>query len=126
MNKPEDFLFEINRMLEHLYSLNEGQYAKIASGDISDLDQFYNSRERILEIIKYLSFELEQVEAKDLDKGQISQMINIRKLYLEKIIEIDLKIFGLLDSVKSVLLKELSENKSTQKVLKAYKSPASV
>lgn len=126
MNTPEDFLFEINRMLEHMYSLNEAQYTRVASGDISDLDEFYQSRERILEIIKYLSFELEQIEGESIDKKQLSQLISARKMYLEKIIEIDLKIFGKLDEVKTNLLKEIGENRSTQRVLKAYKSPAAI
>ena len=53
-----DLIEHRNHHLEQFYSLNESELTNIARVDYSNIEIFYNSREKILENIRYIDSEL--------------------------------------------------------------------
>ena len=57
-----DLLEEKNHYLEKFYALNETELVNFSSGNFDKLEHFYNTRERILEIVKYIDGQLDNVQ----------------------------------------------------------------
>ncbi|MBC7741087.1 MAG: hypothetical protein H7061_02740 [Bdellovibrionaceae bacterium] len=127
------FLNEKNHFLEKFYSLNEYQMSRLESGLFDDIEKFYNQREDLLKIIKYVDAEIHQSHMvhKDItgafdenQKMQIREALRCKEMYVQKILEQDLSILSLIDEAKSQIIKELQDIKHTKKALAGYKSPA--
>src|SRR5437868_3002506 len=95
-------LQEKNHYLEKFYSLNETELVKFSLGNFDNLENFYNTRERILEIIKYLDAQLDQSNAamEDLsqvaaeDRRQVIEAMRTKDEYVSHIIEQDLEVLA--------------------------------
>lgn len=117
-----------NHHLEQFYSLNETELDNISRLDYSNLELFYNSREKILEAIRYIDSEMEVEQKKDLqltdtDKKEISSGLAIKEEYVTRILAQDLEILSCIESAKSSIIRELQEMKRARKAVSSYKSP---
>ena len=56
--KTVQLLNEKNHFLEKFYSLNEKQLVQLSASRFENVEYFYNQREDILKIIKYIDAEL--------------------------------------------------------------------
>ena len=54
-----------NHYLEKFYSLNETEIIHFSAGYFDNLDSFYQTREKILEMIKYLDGEIDKFRRDD-------------------------------------------------------------
>lgn len=133
MNRLVQYLNEKNHFLEKFYSLNEAQIKKLEAGFFDELEVFYNQRERLLKILKYIDAEIlkahkinksEATEYSDGQKTEIHEYLRTKEAYAKRILEQDLQILGLIDDAKSAIIKELQEIQKTRKALAGYKSGA--
>ena len=127
------FLNEKNHFLEKFYSLNESQITRLEAGKFDDLELFYNQREDLLKIIKYIDSEIHKAHMlhKDIvgqfseeQKAEIRESMRTKEAYVRRILEQDLQVLGMIDDAKSMIIKELKGVQNTRKALTGYKSGA--
>lgn len=127
------FLNEKNHFLEKFFSLNETQITRLEAGKFDDLELFYNQREDLLKIIKYIDAEIHKAHMlhKDIvgqfseeQKTEIRDSMRTKEAYVRRILEQDLQVLGMIDDAKSMIIKELKGMQKTRKALTGYKSGA--
>jgi len=124
-------LQEKNHYLEKFYSLNETEIVNFSLGNFDNLENFYNTRERILEILKYIDaqLDLENSEIPDLDRfsvderRQVREAMGIKDEYVSRIIEQDLEVLSFIEAAKSNIIRELQDVRRVRKAVGGYKSP---
>ena len=124
-------LNEKNHFLEKFYSLNESQINKLNQGIFDDIEKFYNQREDLLKILKYVDSEInkshmlhkDSTGAFDLSqKVEIKECLRAKELYVKRILDQDLVVLGLIDEAKSQIIRELQDIKKATRALAGYKS----
>ena len=127
------FLNEKNHFLEKFYTLNESQITRLEAGKFDDLELFYNQREDLLKIIKYIDAEIHKAHMlhKDIvgqfseeQKTEIRESMRTKEAYVRRILEQDLQVLGMIDDAKSMIIKELKGMQKTRRALTGYKSGA--
>lgn len=125
------FLNEKNHFLEKFFALNEAQLARLSSGLFDELEKFYNQREDLLKIIKYIDAEIHKAHMlhRDLSgqfdepqKAEIREAMRIKEAYVKRILEQDLAVLGMIDDAKSEIIKELQGIQKAKKALTGYKA----
>lgn len=126
------FLNEKNHFLEKFYTLNESQILKMKDGNFDDLELFYNQREDLLKIIKYIDAEIQNESRAKNDlsgqfteeqKSEVRDYLTTKQAYVERILDQDLKILGMIDDAKSTIIKELQQIQKARRTLSAYRTP---
>ncbi len=127
------FLNEKNHFLEKFFALNEAQITRMQDGLFDELEKFYNQREDLLKIIKYVDSEIHKTHMvyKDMNgkfsepqKAEIREAMRIKEAYVKRILEQDLQVLGMIDDAKSQIIKELHGMQLARKALNGYKTPA--
>jgi hypothetical protein len=126
-----DLLQEKNHYLEKFYSLNETEITNFSHGNFDNLETFYNTRERILEIIKYLDGQLDSVQndmatLTDITTEQrfkVRESMSIKDEYVARIIDQDLEVLACIEAAKSNIIRELQDVRRVRKAVGGYKNP---
>jgi hypothetical protein len=125
------FLNEKNHFLEKFYALNESQISKLQQGHFDSIEMFYNQREDLLKIIKYIDAEIQKAHSlhKDMngefnenEKSAIRSALRAKESYVRRILEQDLQILGMIDEAKSQIIRELKDIAKARKALTGYKT----
>jgi uncharacterized SAM-dependent methyltransferase len=124
-------LEEKNHYLEKFYALNEKETVNFARGNFDSLEVFYNTREKILEIMNYLDGQIEIAQASmdnaaeitAEEKMQMKQSMSIKDQYVSRIIAQDLEVLACIEAAKSNIIRELQEVRRGRKAVGGYKSP---
>ena len=127
-----NLLQEKNHYLEKFYSLNETEVVNFSNGNFDNLESFYNSREKILEILKYIDGQLDQVQNafSDLsnisieERRQIKESLVTKDEYVSRIIDQDLEVLACIEAAKSNIIRELQDVRRVRKAVGGYKSPS--
>ena len=131
MFRAIQLLQEKNHFLEKFLSLNETQIHKMNLGEFETIEKFYNQREDILKIIKYIDAEINKAQLlhkevngvySEEQKKIIKNALNIKDQYVEQILEQDVNILSLIDSAKTKIIKELQDVRLGQRAMAGYKS----
>lgn len=124
-----ELLNQKNHYLEKFYSLNEVEIQNFTVGNFDNLENFYHTREKILDIIKYIDSQINntQPEAEaflnsSIDRKNMQEAIAIKEQYVNRIIEQDLQILSCIENTKSSIIKELQSLKKSKKAIGGYKS----
>ena len=124
------FLNEKNHFLEKFYALNESQLVRMRAGLFDELETFYNQREDLLKIIKYIDAEVHKAHElykvmtgtfADAQKTEIYACLRTKEAYAKHILEQDLQILGLIDDAKSTIIRELQGVQKARKAMAGYK-----
>ena len=62
MTRVLTLLNQKNHSLEKFYALNEKELANFLSGNFDNIETFYETREKILDVIKYIDDEIEKTQ----------------------------------------------------------------
>lgn len=133
MTQLIQYLNEKNHFMEKFYSLNEAQIKRLQEGMFDELEIFYNQRENLLKIIKYIDGQVQKAhslhksnadEFSNTQKIEIRECMRIKESYAKRILEQDLQVLGLIDDAKSAIIKELQDVKKARKALAGYKTGA--
>lgn len=126
-----DLLNQKNHYLEKFFALNESSFKRFMVGDFDSIEQFYQDREKILEIMSYLESQIEIIQVQNSDslpanedyRSQIKNALDIKNEYVRRIVIQDLEILSCIETTKSHIIKELGEIQKARKGVKGYKSP---
>lgn len=129
MTRIITLLNEKNHYLEKFYSLNESELKNFLLSNFDGLEYFYNSREKILEIIKYIDAQIDVERMKeDSDtatekiKMDIKRALMIKDQYVERILQQDLEILSCIETAKNDIIRELKDVRHGRKAVSGYKS----
>jgi len=126
-------LNEKNHFLEKFYALNEDQITQLQIGSFDGVEKFYNQREDLLKILKYVDSEIHKAHRmyKDVagvfnedEKSQIRDCMRIKESYVKRILQQDLTVLSLIDDAKTQIIRELQDIQKAKTALAGYKSPA--
>lgn len=125
-----DLLNEKNFCLEKFVRVNENEIANFTAGNFDNLEDFYASREGLLEIIKRIDFLLDEKNQVPVDAASISdefkkEILDAQKSKNELVTQIlkqDLEILSALESAKSEMIRELGSVRGNKKAIGSYKS----
>ncbi len=115
-----------NHYLEKFYSVNENEILNFAKGEFSNLENFYQTREKILETIAYIDSQIEAESASpditSAERREISTALAIKEEYVSRILAQDLEILSCIESAKSSIIRELQDIRKTAKAVGSYRS----
>jgi hypothetical protein len=115
-----------NHYLEKFYSVNETEILNFAKGEFTNLDSFYQTREKILETIAYIDSQIEaetaEPQTSNADKREISTALAIKEEYVSRILAQDLEILSCIEAAKSSIIRELQDIRKTAKAVGSYRS----
>ncbi|MFN3453329.1 MAG: hypothetical protein ACK41T_00115 [Pseudobdellovibrio sp.] len=124
-------LTEKNHFLEKFYSLNERQISKLEDGHYDDIENFYNKREDLINILKYMDTEISKAHSMhreingvftDTDRAALRECMRVKEMFVEKILDQDIQVLALIDVAKSKIIKELQDVRLAKKALTGYKT----
>src|SRR4051812_42753724 len=109
MDRIISLLNHKNHFLENFYSLNENELLNFARNDFSNLESFYQTREKILETVRYIDAEVDQIQKQDIEitdaqKREVSTTMAIKEEYVSRILAQDLEILSCIESAKSSII----------------------
>jgi len=117
-----------NHYLEKFYSLNESELLRMAKKDFDNVESFYQMRDKILELIRYLDAQIDRLQA-DSDgditqdiRRQMRECLNIKDEYVNRILAQDLEILSCIETAKSNIIRELQEIRKSKSAMGRYKS----
>lgn len=117
-----------NHYLEKFLTLNELQLKLIEQTEIDTLDEFYQKREKILEIIQYIDAQITNAYQSHSDKDLNAEESTIQKLlfikdeYVYRILDQDIQLLACIDQARQSIISELSEIQTAKKAIKGYHS----
>jgi hypothetical protein len=126
MTRIVSLLNEKNHYLEKFYSVNESELVNFVQGQFDNLEPFYQTRERILDVIKYIDSELEKVDLQGPLLGNerlvVKDSMRIKDEYVSRIIEQDIQVLSCIEMAKNSIIKELQDLRRNKKAVGSYKS----
>jgi len=131
MTRILTLLNQKNHYLEKFYSLNEKELMNFLKGDFDGIEEFYSTREKILEVIKYIDSEIDKTQTDPVDtrspaivslRKKIAETFRVKSLYVEKIVQQDIEILSCIESAKNSIIRELQELSRGKKAVGGYKS----
>lgn len=132
MTRIITLLNEKNHYLEKFYALNERELGNFVRGEFDTLEAFYGTREKILEIVKYLDAQIDSIHNRDPEAGSrasaeerrsLRQAMTIKDEYVSRIIEQDLQVLACIESAKNTIIRELQDLKKGRKAVGGYRAP---
>ena len=130
MTRVIQLMGEKNHFLEKFMSLNEKQIARLEQGHFDQIEHFYNQREDLLKIIKYIDAEVFKAHGlhkemsgvfADAEKTEIRSALRAKEAFVSRILEQDIIVLGLIDDAKSQIIRELKDISKHRKALNGYK-----
>ena len=122
---------EKNHFLEKFYTLNEQQIIKLESGHYEEIEAFYNKREDLINILKYIDTEINKahMQHKDIngvftetDKRALRECMRAKEMFVSRILDQDMQVLALIDEAKTKIIRELQDVRLAKKAMNSYKS----
>jgi hypothetical protein len=129
MTRIITLLNEKNHYLEKFFALTEAELSNFVQGHFENLESFYQTRERILDILKYLDAQVEreqenlngQMTIEDSQRQAVKQALAIKDEYVTRIIEQDIQVLACIETAKNLIIKELQDVRQNRKAVAGYK-----
>ncbi len=121
-------LTERNTYLRKFMDLNEKEFTRLSEGLYENIEVFYETRERILDIVKYLDqliSEFEQDPAQIIARSsrmRILELLDEKEELVTEILNQDLQIISLIEREKSKVIQTLQTIGHGRRVISAYRS----
>lgn len=124
-----ELIKEKNEYLEKFYNVNLEEISRFADGDFENLENFYQSRAALLDMISSVDrrieesnvLDSEEVEMSPEDKVVVIQELDFRNSLVHKILAQDLQALSFIEKAKSEIIKELAQVRSVKKAVSSYK-----
>ena len=127
MTRVVTLLNEKNHYLEKFFSLNETELANFVQGNFDNLEYFYQTRDRILDVVRYIDAQIEKEQVQDMAtiaedfKKQVRQAMTIKDQYVARIIEQDIQVLACIENAKNQIIRELQNLQKSKKAVSGYK-----
>lgn len=117
---------EKNHFLKKFIEINENEINQFSSGIFDGLEVFYENREKLLEIIRYLDAEIETAGADVQTMDQptrklVEEILNQKNSLIDQILNQDLEVIALIEAEKSQIIRNLQDLKKNQKGISGYR-----
>ena len=129
MTKTMELLEEKNKYLEKFLGLNSKWLERLSRSDFGDIEEFRETREEILNIIKYIDALVEshanRIEAIELDNNlriKVNALLVRKDSLVKAILSQDLDIMQFIDCAKTQVIQDLRNVQKTKKTIGSYKS----
>jgi hypothetical protein len=128
MTKIIQLMDQKNHFLEQFCTLGEKTLADFSTRDFSSLEYFYKTREEILKLIAYVDAQVDKEQKEysgEIDpqsREQLKECFKTKDRYVSRILRLDLEILAMLDSEKTMILRDLQGVQKTRKALGGYRS----
>lgn len=135
MTRIIQLLTQKNHYLEQFYSLNEEELMNFQVGNFDRIDYFYQTREKILETIRYIDGQMVKAQEEfPLEAGgntfqvepeirrEVREHLAIKDEYVNRILAQDLEILACIERAKSEIIRELREIRKNKQAISGYKS----
>ncbi len=128
MKRLLDLMDQKNHFLEKFYTVNETHLEQFLRNRFEQINEFYDARENILEILKYIDQEIQVVsnattEESMLGIQKLKECLSLKDTFVQKILEQDIDILSCIEAAKNSIIAELKEVRNGKKVISAYKVP---
>lgn len=130
MHSIQSLLQEKNRYLECFVELNANELHKFSDGRFEHVEAFYQTRERILDIIKCLDIliqeQVEQMAGESLPSElclQVKALMSQKDELAKQIIEQDQRILSCIETERNKVLEQINATQFSKKVVGAYGLP---
>ena len=125
-------LKEKNHFLEKFFSLNERELKKYVEGNFDDLEYFYETRDKLLNIISFIDAKVDKANSalgasptiSAEQRHSLRTELAIKDRYADLIVKSDMEILSTIEAAKSRIIQELQEIKKGKKAISGYKSPS--
>lgn len=128
MTRIIQLLDQKNHYLEKFYALGEEALTELSKGQFNDIESFYDNREKILEMIRYIDFEVNEAqnqiteEVDSVSRQEVKERLKVKEVYVSQILDQDLSIMSFIEQVKSEIIRELQQVKQAKKAVGGYKT----
>jgi len=130
MQRIVTLMNEKNHYLEKFYTLNEKELVNFAQGQFDNLEHFYQAREGMLEVIKYIDSQIEKVQTETADgealeaglKKILREAMAAKDEYVARIIEQDIQVLSCIEMAKNSIIRELQDVRKNKKGIGNYKA----
>lgn len=130
MSQIITLLQEKNEHLERFHSLNSEELSMISDGKFDNLDNFYNSRDCILNMINHVDSRIQDInkglltpdELELREKKHVLKLLDEKNDLVQQILAQDLQILSAIEKEKSNIIKALKQTNVVKKVFSSYKS----
>lgn len=128
MTRIIQLLDQKNHYLEKFYSLGEQTLKELSTGQFNDIDGFYQNREKILEMIRYIDYEVNEAQSKittevdEVSKKEVKERLKVKEVYVSQILDQDLSIMSFIEQVKTDIIRELQQATKAKKAVGGYKT----
>ena len=130
MTRIITLLNEKNHYLEKFYALNEVELANFAQGQFDNLEYFYQTRDRILDVLKYVDAQIEKAHSEigaesviaENERREVKEALSIKDEYVARIIEQDIQVLACIEMAKNSIIRELQEVRRNRKAVGGYKT----
>lgn len=125
-----NLLKDKNYHLQKFLQLNESELINFTEGQFDNLEEFYQARETILELIRCIDRLVEaamaaqgpEVSASDSDRKEMIRIMNQKNDLVTRILAQDLQVLSVIEQAKSDIIRELRTLQSGRKAIGGYKS----
>lgn len=113
--------------LEKFCTVNEEALLHFQQGVFDHLESFYQVREDILKVLQYIDTQIDGAQQEISnpsvqDREQIRAALQQKDVFVDKIIEQDLRVLSYIDQAKSEIIRELQGLKKSKTAISRYKS----
>jgi hypothetical protein len=126
MDRVIDLLKEKNDYLEKFYAVNEHELINFVAGDFDNVELFYQTRDKILELINCVDGLLEEenermvIGVTEAQRAQAAKLFAAKDQLVEAILAQDLQILEYIEKEKSNIIRELRTTRTARRVVGAY------
>lgn len=123
-----ELLQEKNHYLEKFYTQNETEIMNFALANFDGLEDFYRTRENILEMINYIDVQIDKcdlgpnLQISLEDRDCVREALAEKEGYVTRILAQDLEILSCIERAKSAIIRELQDVRKAKKAVSGYKS----
>jgi hypothetical protein len=128
-HKLVELLDEKNQYLEKFFELNETELHCFADGNFDNVENFYQSREKILDIVRCIDALVDDEVNTIADamvtagiRAEIQDLMDHKDRMAKEILAQDLRLLAAIEDEKSNIIRELKSTKKTRRVVSAYHS----
>ncbi len=130
MQRTISLLKDKNTYLERFYELNETELSNFANRNFDGLENFYATRDSLLEMIREIDERIDKENrdandsfvASQKEKIEIELMLKEKNQWVKAILAQDLHILSSVEKEKSSIITELRSTARAKKVVGAYHS----
>ena len=130
MSYVKDLLVEKNVLLEKFMDLNQAELVNFSEDNFDNLENFYHSRDCILEMIRKIDQKIGDLNRGHLtpeelsvqDKADILHLMDRKNEVVQLILAQDLQILSRIESEKSNIIKDLKKTQLGRKAIGSYKA----